>query len=66
MKMNGRLVQILIIALVVALPVLLIVSSQRKADTQRRIAVALEEIAKRDRIEVYSVLRTALPGGQRP
>ena len=64
--MNGSLVQILIIALVVAIPVLLIVSSRRKADTQRRIADAPEEVAKRDRIDLYNVLGTALPGRQRP
>jgi hypothetical protein len=47
--MNGSLVQFIVIALVVSIPVLLIVSGRRKADTQRRIADALEEIAKKDR-----------------
>lgn len=47
--MNGTLVQVIMIALLIGLPLLLIASSRRKSDTQKRIADALEEIAKKNR-----------------
>jgi len=49
--MNGSLVQLIVLGVIVAIPVLIVASSRRKADTQRRIAEALEEIAKKDRSE---------------
>jgi hypothetical protein len=45
--MNGSLIQILVFGIIVAVPILLIASGRRKAETQRRIADALEEIARK-------------------